>query len=320
VTKPQPAAIGVHLGLAATMAVWALNVSAVKWLTGVLDVSLVASMRMVCATLVLMLLLFFAGRRFPRWRGRTLALACAGALLMVYANQMLFASAMGKTTASNAALILALNPLINGLLEALVYRKRLTAPYIFGTLLAVAGVCIVILNRPHAALAGPSVGDLLVLASMFAFAGGVLIVQRLARTSSAQEINVFLYLVGSVALVIHTALSIPSPVAAILALGWREWGCLAFSGAVATALGAIAWTRGVAALGLGRAAVYMSWVPVLGVAFGALLLGEQLTLWHLLGLALVLSGTILSSQGFRLPAPAPATSVFSNRARKDFHP
>jgi drug/metabolite transporter (DMT)-like permease len=302
------------------MGVWALNVSAVKWLTSVLDVTLVASMRMVCATLVLMLLLVFAGRRFPRWRGRTLALACAGALLMVYANQMLFASAMGKTTASNAALILALNPLINGLLEALVYRKRLTAPYIFGTLLAVAGVCIVILNRPYAAFAGPSVGDLLVLASMCAFAGGVLIVQRLARTSGAQEINVFLYLVGSIALVIHTTLSIPSPAAAMLALGWRAWGCLAFSGAVATALGAIAWTRGVAALGLGRAAVYMSWVPVLGVAFGALLLGEQLTLWHLLGLALVLSGTVLSSQGFRLPAPAPAASVFSNRARKDFHP
>ena len=319
-TKPQAAGLGVHIGLAATMAVWALNVSAVKWLTGVLDVTLVASLRMVCASVVLMLLLVLGGRSFPRWRGRTLALACAGALLMVYANQMLFASAMGKTTASNAALILALNPLINGLLEALVYRKRLSVAYVIGALLAVAGVCIVILNRPHANFAGPSMGDLLVFASMFSFAGGVLIVQRLARSSGAQEINVFLYLVGSAALVIHTALTIPSPVAALQALSWREWACLAFSGAVATAMGAIAWTRGVAALGLGRAAVYMSWVPVLGVAFGALLLGEQLTLWHLLGLILVLSGTVLSSQGFRLPAPAPISTVFSNRARKDFHP
>jgi drug/metabolite transporter (DMT)-like permease len=76
-------------------------------------------------------------------------------------------------------------------------------------------------------------------------------------------------------------------------------------------MGAIAWTRGVALMGLGRAAVYMSWVPVLGVAFGALLLGEQLTLWHLLGLVLVLSGTVLTSQGFRLLAPAP--SRFSQR-------
>jgi drug/metabolite transporter (DMT)-like permease len=309
--KPQAVELNVHLGLVATMAVWALNLSAVKWLTGVLDITLVASLRMACAALVLILLLVLNGRRLPRWQGGTLALACIGALLMVYGNQMLFASAMGKTTASNAALILALNPLINGLLEALVYRKRLTAPYLLGTLLAVAGVCVVILNRGHADFAGPSMGDMLVLASMFSFAGGVLIVQRLARSNGAQEINAVLYLVGALALAIHTWVATPSPLDAVMALGWREWGCVAFSGAVATAMGAIAWTRGVALMGLGRAAVYMSWVPVLGVAFGALLLGEQLTLWHLLGLVLVLSGTVLSSQGFRLPAPAP--SRFSQR-------
>jgi drug/metabolite transporter (DMT)-like permease len=141
---------------------------------------------------------------------------------------------------------------------------------------------------------------------MFSFASGVLIVQRLARSTGAQEINAFLYVVGTLALVIHTLLTVPSPVAAVQALTWREWGCVAFSGTVATAMGAIAWTRGVAVLGLGRAAVYMSWVPVLGVAFGAILLGEQLTLWHLLGLVLVLSGTVLSSQGFRLVRAAPA--------------
>jgi drug/metabolite transporter (DMT)-like permease len=304
--KPHEAGLGVHVGLAATMAVWALNVSAVKWLTGVLDVNLVASLRMVCATIVLILLLVLNRRPIPRWRGGTLALACVGGLLMVYGNQMLFASALGKTSASNAALILALNPLINGLLEAVVHRKRLSVTYLLGTALAVAGVCVVVLHRAHAELGGPSPGDLLVLASMFSFAGGVLIVQRLARTSGAQEINAFLYLAGTLALVIHSALIAPAPVEAICALTAREWGCVAFSGAVATAMGAIAWTRGVAAMGLARAAVYMSWVPVLGVAFGALLLGERLTLWHLLGLVLVLSGTVLSSQGFRLPAPARA--------------
>ena len=296
---------GVHIGLAATMAVWALNVSVVKWLTGVLDINLVASLRMVCATLVLMLLLILNRRPFPRWRGGTLALGCVGGLLMVYCNQMLFASAMEKTTASNAALILALNPLINGLLEALVFRKRLTAPYLLGTSLAVAGVCVVILNRAHTQLAGPSLGDLLVLASMFSFASGVLIVQRLARSHGAQEINAFLYLAGTLALVIHSGVVVPSPVESIRALTLREWGCVAFSGAVATAMGAIAWTRGVAAMGLARAAVYMSWVPVLGVAFGALLLGEKLTLWHLLGLVLVLSGTVLSSRASRPLSPAP---------------
>jgi len=303
--KPQPVAIGVHVGLMVTMLVWALNVTVVKWLTGVMDVMLVASLRMVCACLVLMLLLSLSRQHLPRWRGRTLMLACASGVMMVYANQLLFSAAMSKTTASNAALILALNPLLNGLLEALVFRKRLTAPYVVGALLAVAGVFIVIMHRPGANFVGPSLGDLLVLASMFSFATGVLILQRLTRDNSPGEINAFLYLVGTFALVLHAAITVASPLAAIQALTWREWGGIVFSGTIATAVGALAWTRGVAAMGLGRAAVYMSWVPVLGVGFGALLLGEKLTIWHFFGMILVLSGTVLSSQRFRFLTPLP---------------
>lgn len=303
--NPQPVALMVHLGLMATMVVWALNVSVVKWLTGVMDVTLVASLRMVFGALVLVLLLLLSRQRFPRWQGATLVLALVSGMLVVYGNQMLFSAAMDNTTASNAALILALNPLLNGVLEALVFRKKLTFPYIIGALLAVSGVCIVIMNRPGANFAGPSLGDLLVLASMFSFATGILIVQRLSRNHSPQEINVFIYVVGTAALVLHTLVTVSSPVAALLSLTWQQWGAVVFSGAVATAMGAIAWTRGVAAMGLGRAAVYMSWVPVLGVAFGALLLGEKLTVWHFFGMILVLSGTVLSSQRFRLLTPLP---------------
>ncbi|MNW22656.1 EamA-like transporter family protein [compost metagenome] len=48
---------------------------------------------------------------------------------------------------------------------------------------------------------------------------------------------------------------------------------------------------------MGQASVYMSWVPVLGVGFGALLLNEPLTLWHLIGMVAVLLGTAISSMG-----------------------
>ncbi|MES2260281.1 MAG: DMT family transporter [Pseudomonadota bacterium] len=292
------APLGVHLGLMATMAIWALNVSAVKWLTGALDVMLVAALRMACASLVLVLLLCLGRQAFPRWRGRMLAMACACALLMVYANQAIFALAMEKTTATNAALILALNPLLNGALEALFFRKRMPARYWSGGLLAVAGVVMVILNGPAIHLGGPSAGDLLVLASMLSFSLGVLLMQRLSRDNAPLAINVFLYLAGTLALALHAGLLVDAPFGALLRLDWRIWAVVVFSGAIASALGAIAWARGVAALGLGKAAIYMSWVPVLGVGFGALLLGEKLTQWHFFGMILVLAGTVTSSLPF----------------------
>lgn len=289
-----PVTAGLHLALMATMVVWALNVTAVKWLAGVMDFTLVASLRMVCAVIALALLLFLGHQRFPRWSGRMLGLACVSALLLVYGNQMLFAKAMETTTATNAALILALNPLINGVLESLVFRKPLSGRYIAGALLAVSGVCLVVLNQANAALAGPSVGDLLVLGSMLSFACGVLALQRLARESNLLAINLFLYAVGALALCAHSLVVTESPLAALKALDWQDWAVVAFSGVGATAFGALAWARGVAAMGAGRAAIYMAWVPVLGVAFGALLLGEPLTVWHLAGMALVLLGTVLS--------------------------
>ncbi|WP_020655280.1 DMT family transporter [Massilia niastensis] len=305
-TAPAPDSakvpLGIHLGLMVTMAAWALNVSAVKWLTGVTDVRLVAALRMLSAVLVLVPLLLAARQSFPRWRGRMLAMALGCALLMVYANQMLFAAAMERTTAGNAALILALNPLLNGVLEAWVFRKRLSAAFVGGALLAVAGVLMVVLNREGTRFSGASLGDLMVAASMLAFAGGVLVLQRLSRDTGAVAINTFLYSVGTVALLAHALVALPAPLAAVRLLGWWDWGVILFSGAIVTALGGIAWARGVAAMGMGRAAIYMSWVPVMGVGFGAVLLNEKLTEWHFFGMILVLMGTILSSARFERTA------------------
>jgi drug/metabolite transporter (DMT)-like permease len=299
------ASLGVHLGLMATMVIWSLNVTAVKWLTGALDVMLVAALRMASASLVLVLLLVVGRHAFPHWRGRLLAMACTCALLMVYANQAIFAMAMEKTTATNAALILALNPLLNGALEALFFRKRMSSRYWIGGLLAMAGVAMVILNGPAIHLAGPSAGDLMVLCSMLSFALGALLMQRLSRDNAPLAINVFLYLVGTFALMLHTGLRGQMPFDALLKLHWHVWAVVVCSGALASALGAIAWARGVAVMGLGKAAVYMSWVPVLGVGFGALLLGEKLTQWHFFGMILVLTGTLTSSLTFEKRQLAP---------------
>ena len=43
-----------------------------------------------------------------------------------------------------------------------------------------------------------------------------------------------------------------------------------------------------------QASVY--WVPIFGVSFSTLLLGEPLTVWHLLGLGMVLGGTWLGTR------------------------
>lgn len=288
---------GVHLALMATMVVWALNITMIKWLVTAMDVMLSAGLRMAFAALALTALVYLGRKRIPVFKGRVLFLACVSALLMVYANQTLFVSAMTKTTASNASLILALNPLINGVMEAFFFRKRLSRPYLLGVGITLAGVCLVIFNSPNASWSSPSVGDLLVLCSMLAFACGVVVLQYLSQRnadhSGQVSLNSFIYTLGALALLAHAMLVSDMPLAALDALPLSVWSVLFFSGAVVSALGAIAWGRGVAAIGAGRAAIYMSWVPLMGVAFGAILLGEPVTVWHFFAMLCVLMGTAL---------------------------
>ncbi len=80
----------------------------------------------------------------------------------------------------------------------------------------------------------------------------------------------------------------------IFSLTWQLWGIALFSGSVATAVGAVIWSKAISAIGVGKTAAYLSWVPILGVGFAALLLNEPLTIWHGLGVLLVLLGTMLS--------------------------
>jgi drug/metabolite transporter (DMT)-like permease len=56
------------------------------------------------------------------------------------------------------------------------------------------------------------------------------------------------------------------------------------------------WNRAISTIGLARTAVFIYWVPIFGVLFAALLLGEALTLWHLAGFVAVVGGTYLGTR------------------------
>ena len=72
---------------------------------------------------------------------------------------------------------------------------------------------------------------------------------------------------------------------------------MVLSGLLATAAGALVWNRALSTLGVAHVSLYVYWVPIFGVAFSVLLLGEPLTLWHVIGLVAVLAGTWLGTRG-----------------------
>lgn len=280
--------------LLAAMAVWGINLSAVKELTGSLDVLTVAAIRMVIAAVALTLLLILRREVFPAVLGRH-SLALAGcALVMVYGNQILFAAGLARTSATHAALIMSLSPLVSTLLAALALREGLGLRRLAGIGLGFAGVALVILNRPSAAVGGgAAAGDALILASVACFASGGIAVQRLSRSLTPLQIGWSVHVVGAALLAAHALLATDGPVQQLASASPFSWGLILYSGVLATAVAALIWNLAISRLGAARTALAFYWVPIFGVGFAAAFLGEPLTFWHLAGLAGVICGARL---------------------------
>lgn len=317
-TAHRESTLGVHLVLLLTMAVWGVNLSVVKLLTGVLDGMSVAVARMVVAALTLSLLVRPWRPRQPAPDARTLLGLALCALLMVYANQLLFVFGIVRTSATNAAIVMGLGPLVSSLLASALLRERLGVRRLAGIAIGFAGVTLVVVNRPGAALGGHWTGDLMILAGVSCFAAGGAMVQRLSRGLPALEISWRVHLIGAVMLLLHAALDDAPQWAGLRATGAFHWALILGSAVGATALAAVAWNRAIGRIGVARTALWQYWVPVFALAFAALALGEPLTAMHALGLVGVLAGSLLAMRSPSAEAAAPA--VVSPGAGRDRPP
>lgn len=282
--------------LLGTMAVWGANLSVVKLLFESLEPMLVAVLRMAVSTVALIAVAYWRGLRWPRMqRAQWLSLVGCAAL-MIYLNQIFFTEGVSRTPAANAALIIALNPLVSSLVAAGLLGDRLTRSRIAGVVLGFGGVAAVVLHRPGAALGSTGLGDALLFGSVMTWVLGGVLVQRLSRDLDSGLVSAMLSVIGTAMLALHLGLR-PAPVL----VDWPRITAgtallLVVSSLLATAAGALVWNRGLVVMGVARTALYAYWVPIFGVLFAVLLLGEPLSVWHGVGLAAVLGGTWLGTR------------------------
>ncbi|MEK8049742.1 DMT family transporter [Ideonella sp. DXS22W] len=285
-----------RLALLATMAIWGGNLAVVKLLLERFDPMALSALRMAVSALALLAVLHWQGPGWPRLSRRQFAGMLVCGLLMIYLNQICFTLGVQRTVAANAALVIALNPLVSSLAAAALLGDRLTPARLAGVVLGFSGVAVVVLHRPGAALGHGSLGDLLVFGSVLTWVAGGVLVQRLTRAMDSTVVSAVVNTLGSSAVVLHALLDPGTRLPDWGAVRVVDWLLVALSGLLATAVGALVWNRALVRLGVARTALYAYWVPIFGVGFAVLLLGEPLTVWHGVGLAAVLSGTWLGTR------------------------
>jgi hypothetical protein len=119
----------VHATLFCMMMVWGLNLSAVKVLTESLDVMLVASIRMVMATAVMSVVGWYLRPSGATEKSQLQwGYLIAAGFCLVYCQQIAFAEGLKRTSATNAALVMALGPCVSLLMERAAFGRVIRQP------------------------------------------------------------------------------------------------------------------------------------------------------------------------------------------------
>lgn len=213
------------------------------------------------------------------------------------------------TTAVNTALLNSAVPMMTAALSWLLFGERLTRGQWSGVGVSTLGVlCILLQGDPaNLLLLRLNAGDLLILVSMTMWAAYTACLRL--RPPGLHPLS----LVGAMGTV--GLLLIVPPYGVEHALGHRvEWrwevvAVLAYMGALSTTLGYLLWNHGVGRVGTSTASAFTHLGPVYGSGLAWMLLGEQLHLFHLVGVVVILAGVAILSRARRAVAAAAPESA-----------
>ena len=290
-----------HLVLAAVVVVWAGSFSVIKEL---LDDGVAAG-----DIAILRYAIAAPGFAYILWRARGLpgltrrdgARIVVAGLAVVVGYHLFLNVGERYTTSGVAALVVALAPAMTMTFALLVGLEQAHRRRIVGIAVAFAGVAVVVTLGTGQSLSLDSAkGPLIVLGAPLAFALYNVILKPLLSRYDLLALTAATSLVGIVGLapfVRHSTVETVSDPAR------GEVLLLLYLGVLATLLGYIAWNIGLRSLGATRAVAYTNANSPLAVTFGAIFLGEPVTVWLVVGAGLVVGG-IATAQGVTVRRPS----------------
>lgn len=207
------------------------------------------------------------------------------------------------TTAVDATLLLAGEPLVMAVMSALLLREGMTRQAVWGLVLGFVGAYLLI-NRgllPPLEQSGTLLGNLLVAASVLVEGTGTVLSRGLTRRYSGIVVLFWESVGATVALALPAYLfwagSATLPSAGAI-------GAVLYLGAVNSAFCYAVWFVLMERHHVGNMGVFIFIQPVFGALMGVVWLKEPFGIYTALGAAMVLTGVWLTSRAAQTPSPA----------------
>lgn len=271
--------------------IWGVNFSVVKYGTTLLEPMAYNGVRLTIAALLLVAIVAVGRDALPP-RRTIVALLLLGVLGNgIY--QYLFVQGIARTSASDAALVIASTPAFVAIIGWARHVERTTVRGAFGILLSIGGMGLVVVGTTTDAATDASLlGDLLVLVGSLAWAAYTVLLKPHTERISGMQLSAFTMVGGAVPLAIVSA-------PAVLRAPWHSmpfaaYGAIGYSAVFSLVVAYLFWYRGVRVLGPTRTAMYSNLQPVVAVIVAWAALGETPTVWQILGAACIMAGLFMT--------------------------
>jgi drug/metabolite transporter (DMT)-like permease len=293
----------VYLKLVLTTFFWGGTFVAARFAVGEAPPFFAASCRFIIASLVLVSLTAWRSHRegsaFPLPKTlRQLAGLFSLGLTGVFLYNAVFFTGLRLTTATNGALIVAINPLLTAVLSALWLRERVSPAQAAGLLLSLFGVAVVIARGSLDIIAGLSFnrGDLIMLGAPLCWALYSILGKKALARFTPLAATAYAAVFGAMLLVPAALLEHGAVGGATPGFSWLGWLAILQLALLGTVVGFVWWYEGVRSIGTARAAAFVNLVPLFGAVLAALFLGERLIGAQLWGGSIVILGVYWGSR------------------------
>ena len=202
------------------------------------------------------------------------------------------------STAINCVVITAFGPAITGVLAAVMLNERMSGRQWAGVAISTGGVLVIASGGSLARLTGFGLnwGDVLFLSACFSWSLYSIIGRRIMQELSPMATTAWS---GAFGTLMMLALCLIQGYDGSVPLTGANWFWFAYmclgSGLVAFTL----WNIGVDAVGPNKASFFINLIPLFGILFSVLLLGETVGWFHGAGAALIIGGVWLATRSHR---------------------
>ncbi|RKX82607.1 MAG: hypothetical protein DRP57_09545 [Spirochaetes bacterium] len=211
------------------------------------------------------------------------------------------------STASNGSLLANTQPIFTTLIAPLIISESFSFSRILGAVIGLVGISLVVTggNFTHLDLSeGHYLGNfLLVLSALSMSVYSILIKKHIANYGGL--IPTFITMVSGVLFLSLPILIIENGFGSILSISLHDWLLLAYVGVVGTAIVYLMFNSALKHLGVIRSVGFKLFIPVFGVLFSVLMLGEKPGFFIILG-ALIVIGAVYFIQ--RVPGKTKAVN------------